>query len=99
MRDAFVGGKEGGVKDAAGVRAGEAAGFGHGVEDLAEGGGVDGEVVDRFVCSDGDLRGVAGDGEHGEDGAGVGSCERFSLEGVWVRRGKYERRKGFGWVR
>ena len=41
---------------------------------------MDGEVVDGFVGGDGDVRRVAGLGEHGEDGAGVGGCKGFSLE-------------------
>lgn len=80
MRDAFIGGEEGGIEDAAGGGAGEVTGFADRVEDLAEGGRVDGEVVDRFVRGDWDAGNVAGFGEHGEDGAGVGGSKGFPLD-------------------
>lgn len=79
MRDPGVGGEEGGIEDFACVCAGEVAGFGDGVEDLPQGGGVHGEVIYGLVGGDGDIRREAGLGEHGEDGAGVGGCELFSL--------------------
>ena len=49
MWDAVIGGEQGGREDFAGVDAGEATGLGDGVEELAEGVAVDGEVVDGFV--------------------------------------------------
>lgn len=79
MRDPVVGGEESGLEDFACVGAGEVSGFGDGVEDLTQGGGVDGQVVDGFVGRGGDVGGVASLGEHGEDGAGVGSGEGLSL--------------------
>lgn len=84
MRDAVVGGEELGVEDAAGVGAREVARFRDRVEDLAEGGRVHGEVVDRFVGWAGEAGGVAGLREHGEDRAGVGGCEGFAL---FLRKG------------
>lgn len=68
-----------GVEDAPGVGAREVAGLGDGVEGLAEGGGVDGEVVDGFMLGGGDVGVVGREGEHGLDGAGVGGCETFAL--------------------
>ena len=46
MRDAVIGGEKGAVEDTAGVGTGEVAGFGDGVEELAEGVTMDGKVVD-----------------------------------------------------
>ncbi len=71
MRDAVVGGEQGVAEDAAGVGAGEVAGFGDGVEELAEGVAVDGEIVDGFVDGWGGSFVEGGLGKHGEDGLGV----------------------------
>lgn len=49
MWDAVIGGEEVIVESAAGVGAGEVAGFGDGDEELLAGGRVDDEVVDGFV--------------------------------------------------
>ena len=65
-------------EDAAGVDAGELAGFRDGVEDLGVCEAVDGEVVDGLVA----FREVAVVGccrEHFVDGAGVGEGEWFAL--------------------
>lgn len=67
------------VEDAPGVGAREVAGFGDGVEGLAEGGGVDGEVVDGFVLAGGDVGMVGREGEHRLHGASVGGCEASAL--------------------
>lgn len=79
MGDAGVCREQLGVEDAPGVGAREVAGFGDGVEGLAESGGVDGEVVDGFVLGGGDVGMVGREGEHGLHGAGVGGCEAFAL--------------------
>ena len=79
MRHTGISGQEIGIENLSGVRAGEVAGLGDGVEDLAEGGGVDGKVIDGFVLNGGDVGMVVGEGEHGVDGAGVGGCEAFPL--------------------
>lgn len=79
MRDAGVGREQLGVEDAPGVGAREVAGLGDGVEGLAEGGGVDREVVDGFVLGGGDVGVVVREGEHGLHRAGVGGCEAFAL--------------------
>ena len=79
MRDAGVGREEIGIEDAPGVSAREVSGLGDGVEDLSEGGAMDGQVVDGFVLEEGSVWGVVRDGEHGLDGASVGGCEAFTL--------------------
>lgn len=67
-----------GGEDAAGVEAGELAGFGDGVEDLGVCEAVGGEVVDGFVAFL-ELGVVGGCGEHFVDGAGVGEGQWFVL--------------------
>lgn len=65
-------------EDAAGVDAGELAGFRDGVEDLGVCEAVDWEVVDGLVASL-EVGAVGGCGEHFVDGAGVGEGEWFAL--------------------
>lgn len=84
MGDAVVGGEEGRREDFAGVDASEDAGFGGGVEELAESVAMDGEVVDGFVGDGGFAGSVGGLREHGHDGSRVGICERFILGEVSV---------------
>ena len=79
MRDAGVSGEETGIEDTPGVGACEVSGLGDGVEDLSEGGAVDGEVVDGFVLEEGPVMVVVREGEHGLHGASVGECEAFTL--------------------
>ena len=65
-------------EDAAGVDAGELAGFRDGVEDLGVCEAVDGEVVDGLVAF-WEVDVVGGCREHFVDGAGVGESEWFAL--------------------
>lgn len=61
------------MEDPACVGAREVPRFGGWVENLREGGGVDGEIVDAFVtCWDCGGGVVGGCGDHGEDGGLVG---------------------------
>lgn len=79
--DAVVGGKEAGLEEGGGgVGAGEAAGFGGGLEELPLGGTMDGEVVDGFVGLGEAGVGVEGGlRQHRKDGGRIGSGERFVL--------------------
>ena len=79
MRDAGVGWEEIRIEDTPGVGACEVPGFGYRVEDLSQGGAVDGEVVDGFMLEGGLVGDVVREGEHGLDGASVGGCEAFAL--------------------
>ena len=81
MRHARVGGQELRVQRPSGVFARKVPRFGRRDEELAEGGGVHGEVVDGFVVLRGPALGavVAGYGQHGEDGVRVGCGDVFAL--------------------
>lgn len=95
--DGGVGEARGAGEDAAGVDAGELAGFGDRVEDLGVRQAVDREIVDGFVGSlVTGVGGVAGCWDHFLDGAGIGEGQWFTLSiqlvtdnnsGIMKRRG------------
>ena len=79
MRNAVFGGEEVHVEYFASVAAGEVSRFGDGVEDLAGGCSVDGEVIDGFVefRTMGDIWRLW---EHCSDRLSVGPGKPFILE-------------------